>query len=185
MAGRRCSYGDAADRQRDGANGGLAAFPMLSAFLARARRPSSGGGGVVAGRVLGGATIDSAIARTGVLPRLQCFCVFSRARGGRHQVAAGSWPGLLGMLLIDSAIARTGVLPRSPCLCVSPRARRPSSGGGGVVAGRWCSYGEAADRQRDRANGGLALWVFLLWNFAGSWPLADSMKYGVEDNPSH
>ena len=36
---------------------------------------------------------------------------FSRARvGGRHQVAAGSWPGAgaaTGMLLIDSAIART------------------------------------------------------------------------------
>ena len=25
----------------------------------------------------------------------------------------------------------------------------------GVVAGRRCSYGDAADRQRDRANGGL------------------------------
>ena len=42
------------------------------------------------------------------------LCVFSRARGGRHQVAAGSWPGAgaaTRMLLIDSAIARTGVLP--------------------------------------------------------------------------
>ena len=80
-------------------------------------------------------------------------------------MAAGSWPGAgaaTGMLLIDSAIARTGVLPRSPC---SPRflarARRPSSGGGGVVAGRRCSYGDAADRQRDRANGGLAAFPML------------------------
>ena len=41
----------------------------------------------------------------------------------------------------------------------------------GVVAGRRCSYGDAADRQRDRANEGLALWVCLLWNFGGYWPL--------------
>ena len=40
-----------------------------------------------------------------------------------------------------------------------------------VVVGRRCSYGDAADRQRDRANGGLALWVCLLWNFGGYWPL--------------
>ena len=40
-----------------------------------------------------------------------------------------------------------------------------------VVAGCRCSYGDAADRQRDRANKGLALWVCLLWNFGGYWPL--------------
>ena len=46
VAGRRCSYGDAADRQRDRANGGLPASGILSAFSrARARSPSSGGGG--------------------------------------------------------------------------------------------------------------------------------------------
>ena len=100
-------------------------------------------------------------------------------------MAAGSWPGAgaaTGRLLIDSAIARTGVLPRSPCsLRFLARARRPSSGGGGVVAGRRCSYGEAADRQRDRANGGLAAFPMLSafsrrarggrhQVAAGSWP---------------
>jgi hypothetical protein len=54
-----------------------------------------------------------------------------------------------------------------------------------VVAGRRRSYGDAADRQRDRANGGLALWVFLLWNFGGSWPPVSSLASGVEDNPYH
>ena len=34
-----------------------------------------------------------------------------------------------------------------------------------VVAGRRCSYGDAADRQRDRANGGLALWGVLALEF--------------------
>src|SRR5208282_1557722 len=57
--------------------------------------------------------------------------------------------------------------------CVFPCAR----GGrhqvaAGVVARRRRSYGDAADRQRDRANGGLARWVCLLWNFGGYWPLA-------------
>jgi hypothetical protein len=32
-----------------------------------------------------------------------------------------------------------------------------------VVAGRRCSHGDGADRQCDRANGGLALWVCLPW----------------------
>jgi hypothetical protein len=49
------------------------------------------------------------------------------------------------------------VHPRSP---YSPRflvrARRPSSGGGGgSLPGAGACYGDAADRQRDRANGGL------------------------------
>ena len=51
------------------------------------------------------------------------------------------------------------------------------------MATRRRSYGDAADRQRDRANGGLALWVFLLWNFGGYWPLVSSIESGVEDNP--
>ena len=36
-----------------------------------------------------------------------------------------------------------------------------------AVVGRRRSYGDAADRQRDRANRGLTRWVFLLWNFGG------------------
>jgi hypothetical protein len=48
----------------------------------------------------------------------------------------------------------------------------------GGVAGRRCSYGDAADRQRDRANGGLrgALICFLSFSRA---PLAD-WDYEVE-----
>ena len=45
-----------------------------------------------------------------------------------------------------------------------------------VVDGRRRSYGDAADRQRDRANKGLTLWVFLLWNFGGYWPLVSSIE---------
>jgi len=52
-----------------------------------------------------------------------------------------------------------------------------------VVAGRRCSYGDAADRQRDRANGGLPLWVFLLWNFGGYWPLVSSIASRAEGYP--
>ena len=52
-----------------------------------------------------------------------------------------------------------------------------------LVAGRRRSYGDAADRQRDRANRGLALWVFLLWNFGGYWPLASSIASGAEGYP--
>ena len=118
VAGRRRSYGDAADRQRDRANGGLPRSPCSLRFLCareesviRWRRGSWPGAGAATGTLL----IDSAIARTGVLPRSACSPRFLvRARGARHQVAAG------------------------------------------VVAGRRCSYGDAADRQRDRANGGLA-----------------------------
>ena len=60
----------------------------------------------------------------------------------------------------------SGAVARVPMLSAFlARARRPSSGGGGVVAGRRCSYGDAADRQRDRANGGLALWGVLALEF--------------------
>ena len=65
------------------------------------------------------------------------------------------------------------------------RVRSPSSAGGGSLPGAGACYGDAADRQRDRANKGLALWVCLLWNFAGYWPLLSSIASGVEDNPSH
>ena len=50
----------------------------------------------------------------------------------------------------------------------------------GVVAGRRRSYGDAADRQRDRANGGLTLWVCLLWNFGGYWPLVSAIASRAE-----
>ena len=53
----------------------------------------------------------------------------------------------------------------------------------GVVAGRRRSYGDAADRQRDRARGGLTLWVFLLWNFGGSWPPVSSLASRAEGYP--
>ena len=52
-----------------------------------------------------------------------------------------------------------------------------------AVAARRRSYGDAADRQHDRANGGLALWVFLLWNFGGYRPLVSSIASGVEGYP--
>jgi hypothetical protein len=75
-------------------------------------------------------------------PRPACSLRFLvRARGARHQVAAG------------------------------------------VVAGRRRSHGDAADRQRDRANGGLTLWVFLLWNFGGYRPLVISIASRAEGNP--
>ena len=53
----------------------------------------------------------------------------------------------------------------------------------GVVAGRRRGYGDAADRQRDRANGGLTLWVCLLWNFAGYWPLVSAIASRAEGYP--
>ena len=43
-----------------------------------------------------------------------------------------------------------------------------------VVAARRRGYGDAADRQRDRANGGLTPWVFLLWNLGG-YPAAGDL----------
>ena len=54
----------------------------------------------------------------------------------------------------DSPIARTRVFPRRPH---SPRFLVRARGGRRVVAGRRRSHGDAADRQRDRANGGLCL----------------------------
>ena len=84
-----------------------------------------------------------------------------------------------GMLLIDSAIARTGVCPRPPhSLRFLVRARGARHHvAAEVVAGRRRSYGDAADRQRDHANGGLnvelslpifrlALAVFIPWRGA-------------------
>ena len=103
---------------------------------------------------------DSAIARTGVFPVNHTLRVSSCAReepssGG----GGGSWPGTgaaTGMLLIDSAIARTGVFPVNHTLCVSSCARGARHHvAAEVVAGRRRSYGDAADRQRDHANGGL------------------------------
>ena len=54
-----------------------------------------------------------------------------------------------------------------------------------VAAGRRRSYGDAADRQRDRANKGLALWVCLLWNFGGYWPLVSAIASRAEGYPYH
>ena len=51
------------------------------------------------------------------------------------------------------------------------------------MVGRRRSYGDAADRQRDRANRGLTRWVFLLWNFGGYWPLASSIASRAEGYP--
>ena len=52
-----------------------------------------------------------------------------------------------------------------------------------VVAARRRGYGDAADRQRDRANGGLTPWVFLLWNLGGYRPLVISIASRAEGNP--
>ena len=71
VAGRRCSYGDAADRQRDRANKGLPRQHPLRVFscareepVIRWRRRSWPGAGAATGMLL----IDSAIARTGSGP---------------------------------------------------------------------------------------------------------------------
>ena len=96
MAGRRCSYGDAADRQCDRANKGLPRPATLSAFSrARARSPSSGGGGGSwpgAGAATGMLLIDSAIARTKVCARVHYLVSVSRARA-RGPAASGFDPG--------------------------------------------------------------------------------------------
>ena len=95
VAGRRRSYGDAADRQRDRANKGLSRGASLSAFSARVRSPSSGGGGGSwpgAGAATGTLLIDSAIARTWVFPAPHYLVSVSRARA-RGPAAGGFDPG--------------------------------------------------------------------------------------------
>ena len=83
-----------------------------------------------------------------------------RARGARHQVAAGVVAGRrcsYGDAADRQRDRANKGLPRqasSPRFLVRARGARHQVAAG-VVAGRRCSYGDAADRQRDRANKGL------------------------------
>ena len=93
VAGRRCSYGDAADRQRDRANKGLPRQASSPRFLVRARGARHQvAAGVVAGRrcSYGDAADRQRDRANGGLPRQASSPRFLvRAREGRHQLAAG------------------------------------------------------------------------------------------------
>ena len=96
--GAGACYGEAADRQRDRANGGIHAHHTLRVFSCARWSPSSGGGGGRsrgAGAATGRLLIDSAIARTEVSRVGHTLRVFSCTRGsmsadGRYRGAGPS-----------------------------------------------------------------------------------------------
>jgi hypothetical protein len=132
-----------------------------------------------AGLQLWGRPGDSPIARSQTcFARVKHLVPVSRARArpprGQRFRSGGAgielW-GSFGARRSKPLAEGPGSTPPSLSAFSRARARRPSSAGGGSLPGAGACYGDAADRQCDRANKGLALWVCLLWNFGGYWPL--------------
>ena len=99
----------------------------------------------------------------------------------------GPWrcqlPGSVRDQRHDRAAIRAAFPRWSPRFLVRARGgRRP--GAEGVVAGRRCSYGDAADRQRDRANGGPSSCAALSPPLSSTVPVAHRRRRPRSTRPS-